>query len=193
MTFIFFLSTSLILFGSYYNYDLPAALASSIDQQGKLFKICLSYAAYSLPNVIVPLLYQPTSSPRSSIIILSALSLVASILFATGVQFNCTSMIFISRLLLGASGKSFGLTLGESLGVSQSQLASLVLDPGLLMMTRSLNICIARLGSVVNDLVSPILAPFTALWIAVIVSIVSFMAAIVSCTFPDQAEEETDV
>lgn len=75
---------------------------------------------------------------------------VGQALFAVGLQGRSSGWALVGRLLLGIGG--------ESLGVAQARITAKWFMGNELALSTGVNLAVARLGSVANDLISPALA-----------------------------------
>jgi MFS family permease len=179
--------TCLMMIGNYYSYDIPAALNSQMDEyMGKpedfetLFS--LLYTVYSVPNVILPFFggyFVDRLGVRTCLFIFATLITAGQLVFAIGLSAKSWPLMFLGRVLFG-----FG---GENLGVANSAILSIWFRGKELAFAFGLNLSIARLGSVFNNLLSPALATSFniqfALWFGVIlcggsVTAVLFIASV---------------
>jgi MFS family permease len=145
---------SSILFGTFYSYDIPAALnvplEKYLDTPNYQYYLQLFYSFYSIPNVILPFFggYLIDSfGDRLLLLVLSTLVALGHALFALGIHLKWYSFMLFGRLLFGVGG--------ESLAVVQSQITSRWFRNKELAFALGWNICVGRLGSVFNDFLSP--------------------------------------
>lgn len=147
-----------MMIGNYYCYDIPAALHTQMDDyfgNPNDFETYFSllYTLYSVPNIILPFFggyFVDVLGSRLCLIIFSCLISAGQILFAFGLSIKSWPLMFIGRIVYG-----FG---GESLGVGNSALLSEWFKGSEIAFAFGLNLSIARLGSVINNNVSPLLA-----------------------------------
>lgn len=148
------------LFGQFYCYDNPSALADQIkshfshrltdDEFAYYFN--LLYTVYSLPNVILPLAFgyvMDRAGIRISIVCLGGVVFLGSLLVALGVYVGSISMMLFGRFIFGLGG--------ESLQVAQSALLYQMFRGEEVAFALGANLSIARAGSVLNDILSPFL------------------------------------
>ena len=150
--------TCVMMIGNYYSYDIPAALNSQLDDYmgdpsdyGSLF--ALLYTVYSVPNCFLPFFggyFIDTLGVRLCLLVFASFICIGAAVFAFGVSIKSWPVMFLGRVLFG-----FG---GESLGVGNSALLSMWFKGKELAFAFGLNLSIARLGSVMNNLVSPVIA-----------------------------------
>ncbi|KAI9597615.1 hypothetical protein BDF19DRAFT_278079 [Syncephalis fuscata] len=159
--------TCISLASSYYVYDLPAALNRPLRSQLNIahdewqYWLAGSYATYALPNVFMPF-YVPhlmnKLGPRYLFILLALLALIGQLCFTTALLPSTTTTTTTKHnsLLLLLGGR-FLLGLGvESLGVAQSSLTcQWFFSSRRLGLALSLNVVMARMGAILNDITSP--------------------------------------
>ncbi|KAI8609260.1 major facilitator superfamily domain-containing protein [Chytriomyces sp. MP71] len=147
----------LLLFGNYYAYDNPAALNRQLMAHLQLdyatwqYYLNLLYVVYSIPNMFLPYFGgRLVDSLGSRVLLLySLLSVSGQILYAAGVHARATGTMMLGRFLFGVGG--------ESVVVVQGCLMASVFEGRRLSFALSLNLCVSRLGSVANAILSPIL------------------------------------
>lgn len=201
------------LFGSYYVYDIPAATEvpfsqymeggnatstddDSDDSSGSAsdfsFRFNLLYSVYSWPNVVLPFLGGFISDKlgvRLMMVVFLALITLGQFITAFGSTLTGDAAwytMFVGRTVFG-----FG---GESLSVAQSALIAQWFSGKELAMALGLNLALARVGSVVNDVVSAQLAGnylhvYYAYWAGAFVCCVSLTTGVL-CYFVDQRAED---
>ncbi|EGF82978.1 hypothetical protein BATDEDRAFT_21253 [Batrachochytrium dendrobatidis JAM81] len=191
-------SLALVLVGNYYIYDIPTALnrqlnaAMGVDKKQWQFSLAQSYSFYTLPNIIMPFVSSILVDRIGShwaLVILSLCTISGSIVFAAGVYMQDMFVFLAGRFILGLAG--------ESLGVAQARLTCRWFGGPELAFALGINLSTARLGSVLNDLLTPTFAmlPTTmyngilvgehastqfAVFIGVFVSFCSTLAAIIA-------------
>mmetsp|Transcript_32342 Transcript_32342/g.59033 ORF Transcript_32342/g.59033 Transcript_32342/m.59033 type:complete len:461 (+) Transcript_32342:81-1463(+) len=155
--------TCLGLFGQFYAFDNPSAL----NEQLKLHMATLSpatsekydyyfnllYSVYSLPNVALPLLMGMAVDKcgcRRLICFLGCCVVMGHVLFATGVHKGSWTWMIAGRVLFGIGG--------ESMQVAQNCLLFRWFKGNEVAFALGLNLSIARSGSVLNDVLSPLAA-----------------------------------
>lgn len=155
--FILFLTCTMMI-GNYYCYDIPAALNSQMDDyMGKpsdfatLFS--LLYTVYSVPNVILPFFggyFIDSWGVRICMLIFVLCITAGQVVFALGLSLKSWPLMFLGRVIYGLGG--------ENIGVANSAILSVWFEGKELAFAFGLNLSIARLGSVINNLVSPAIA-----------------------------------
>jgi len=146
-----------IMFGNYYAYDNPSALNRQLglwmaDGNDAVFeyKLSLLYTVYSAPNVILPFFIGKALDRLSSRYFLIGLSLAVCLgqsVFAIGIAIRSWPIMFLGRFIFGLGG--------ESLAVAQSRLVTEWFMGHELSLALGLNLSIARIGTVVNNNMSP--------------------------------------
>eukprot|EP00551_Chaetoceros_affinis_P008642 CAMPEP_0203682220 /NCGR_PEP_ID=MMETSP0090-20130426/45111_1 /ASSEMBLY_ACC=CAM_ASM_001088 /TAXON_ID=426623 /ORGANISM="Chaetoceros affinis, Strain CCMP159" /LENGTH=579 /DNA_ID=CAMNT_0050551047 /DNA_START=56 /DNA_END=1795 /DNA_ORIENTATION=+ len=170
--------------GVYYSFDIPAALhqqlkdymaKNSSDDDNYAVKFNLLYSVYSIPNIILPFIggtiVDKLTAHHSAMIFVS-LTLIGQILFAIGAQIKSWNVMLLGRVFYG-----FG---GESITVATSTLTSIWFQGKELALAFGINLAVSRMGSVLNNWISPSIAnsvstPF-AIWFGVGMNFVSVMS-----------------
>jgi nitrate/nitrite transporter NarK len=149
-----------IMFGNYYAFDNPSALNRQLrawmpHTSNAEFEYRLSslYTIYSAPNIFLPFLVGRALDrlgSRSFLIALSILVCAGQLIFALGATVKSWPWMMIGRLIFGLGG--------ESLAVAQSRLVTEWFLGRELGLAIGLNLSIARIGTVVNNNISPRIA-----------------------------------
>ncbi|KAG0371816.1 hypothetical protein BGX24_001123, partial [Mortierella sp. AD032] len=171
----------LVLFGNYYAFDNPAALNQPLQEYMQMsddtyaYFLNILYTSYSLPNIVLPWLGGYASDVfghRRLLISLSATVAFGHFVVCLGVERRSVPAMVIGRVLFGA---------GESLAVAQSAITVKYFQGKELAMALGINLCIARLGSVLNDILTPYIwsrsSVPAAFWGGLVSCILSFMTA----------------
>lgn len=147
-----------ILMGNYYCYDIPAAIKTQLeDYMGNpgdyetLFS--LLYTVYSIPNIFLPFFggfFIDKLGARKCLIVFAVALTIGQTIFAFGVSIKSWPIMFLGRVVYG-----FG---GESIGVGNSAILADWFAGKELAFAFGINLSMARLGSVINNLLSPALA-----------------------------------
>jgi MFS family permease len=184
--------TCTMMIGNYYCYDIPAALNSQMDDYfGKpddyatLFS--LLYTVYSIPNVILPFFggyFVDKLGVRMCLIIFALLITLGQFIFAIGLSAKSWPIMFLGRVVYG-----FG---GENLGVANSAVLSIWFEGKELALAFGLNLSIARLGSVINNLVSPILANGINIQFALWFGVILCGGSVASCILISSIDKHLD-
>lgn len=179
---ILFLTCAMMI-GNYYTYDNPAALKTQIDDYmgnpddfETLYN--LLYTVYSIPNVILPFFggyFVDTWGVRVCLIIFCVLIFTGQIVFAIGLEAKSWPLMYVGRIIFGMGG--------ESLSVGNSAILADWFEGKELAFAFGLNLSIARLGSVINNLVSPAIANSIglvfALWFSAILCGISVICSLI--------------
>jgi len=150
--------TCVMMIGNYYCYDIPAALHSQMDDYfGKPddFETYFSllYTVYSVPNVILPFFggyFTDRFGARICLVVFCTFITLGQLVFAIGVSMKSWPIMLLARVIYGIGG--------ESMGVANSAILSEWFKGKELAFAFGINLSISRLGSVINNLVSPTLA-----------------------------------
>ncbi|KAF9291300.1 hypothetical protein BGZ88_006946 [Linnemannia elongata] len=171
----------LVLFGNYYAFDNPAALNQPLQEYMGMsddtyaYFLNILYTSYSLPNIVLPWLGGYASDVfghRRLLILLSSIVAFGHFVVCLGVERRNVPAMVLGRVLFGA---------GESLAVAQSAITVKYFQGKELAMALGVNLCIARLGSVLNDILTPYIWSRSnvpaAFWGGFVSCIISFMTA----------------
>ncbi|KAI8360280.1 major facilitator superfamily domain-containing protein [Mortierella sp. GBAus27b] len=174
-------SACLVMFGNYYAFDNPASLNQPLQEYMQMsddsyaYFINILYTAYSLPNIVLPWLGGYASDKfghRRMLLSLSAMVALGHLVVCLGVERRHVPAMILGRVLFGA---------GESLAVTQSAITVKHFRGRELAMALGINLCIARLGSVLNDVLTPYIwlqtSVPTAFWGGFVSCVLSFMTA----------------
>jgi MFS family permease len=198
------------LVGSYYSYDIPSATITAMESAfggnatastdddgggggGDTFSVNfnLLYSVYSWPNVVLPFLGGYLSDRlgvRLMLLVFLGFISLGQVVFALGASLQGDSawhVMWAGRTIFG-----FG---GESLSVAQSALIASWFAGKELAFALGLNLALARLGSVINDLVSVAVANndsvAAAFWVGAIVCGVSLAAGLATYLLDERSED----
>ncbi|KAI9297975.1 MFS general substrate transporter [Neoconidiobolus thromboides FSU 785] len=156
---LFLILSALCFTGNYYAYDLPAALNLQIkdilksENQEWQVQLALFYSLYSLPNVVLPFFmarYVDKLGSKNSLIIFCFMVMVGQYLFSYGLEKHHFNLMLFGRLMVGLGG--------ESIGIAQARLTCHWFEQDELGLALTINLGIARLGSVLSDILSPYIA-----------------------------------
>ena len=153
--------TSLLMSCNYYCYDTPAALYKPLSnafwrEPAFEYYFNLLYSVYSIPNIVLPLvggLLVDKVGLYFSLNLFSAFILAGQAVFAAGCSIGSLQVMLLGRFLFGLGG--------ESISVAQSALIERWFQQGELALALGLCLSVARLGSVVNNALSPYIAYVT--------------------------------
>ncbi|KAI9356236.1 major facilitator superfamily domain-containing protein [Zopfochytrium polystomum] len=185
---IILLLSCFLLFGNFYAYDNPAALNKPLQEflnhhyDRWQYELNLLYSVYSFPNMFLPLIggqLVDRFDTRKVLLAFSACVCIGQTLFAVGVSIRSYSVMVFGRILFGIGG--------ESVSVVQSSVTTSWFKGKELAFALGLNICISRLGSVANAILSPRIAKSVgtpaAVWAGTLACYISFLCAVVLCLF----------
>lgn len=159
--------------------DNPAALKSKLEKELDMNSIQfnLLYSVYSFPNIILAFFGGALVDRFGTNITLISFVTIITIgqgVFALAVQTQDYGLALAGRAIFGLGG--------ESLAVAQTTLMALWFKGKEVALAMGLNLSVARLGSVINDNVSPALASKysteAAVWFGVFVCAFSLLCAV---------------
>jgi len=138
--------------------DIPSALHQQLkDYMPKdpnfEYKFNLLYTLYSLPNIILPFFggnLVDRFSASICLIMFFTFTFLGQFLFAVGVAMKNWHMMLLGRLVIGLGG--------ENLSVAQSALIAGWFSGKELAFSFGVGLAISRLGSVLNNITSPMVA-----------------------------------
>ncbi|KAG0011022.1 hypothetical protein BGZ81_002434 [Podila clonocystis] len=170
-----------VMFGNYYAFDNPASLNQPLQEYMGMsddryaYFLNILYTSYSLPNIVLPWLGGYASDRfghRKLLLSLSATVAFGHMVVCLGVQYKHVPAMILGRVLFGA---------GESLAVAQSAITVKYFRGKELAMALGINLCVARLGSVLNDILTPYIWTLSnvpvAFWGGFVSCVLSFMTA----------------
>ncbi|KAF9332285.1 hypothetical protein BG006_004826 [Podila minutissima] len=170
-----------VMFGNYYAFDNPASLNQPLQEYMGMsddryaYFLNILYTSYSLPNIVLPWLGGYASDRfghRKLLLSLSATVAFGHMVVCLGVQYKYVPAMILGRVLFGA---------GESLAVAQSAITVKYFRGKELAMALGINLCVARLGSVLNDILTPYIWTLSnvpvAFWGGFVSCILSFITA----------------
>jgi MFS family permease len=199
------------LVGSYYCYDNPAAIQNSladyfgngdasVDDDGEntdttsfSFRFNLLYSVYSWPNVILPFFGGYLSDRlgvRLMAVVFILLITVGQAVFAFGLTLSPATATPWYVMWTGRTIFGFG---GESLSVAQSAMIAQWFAGRELAFGQAANLAIARIGSVINDVISVQLATrfpvYWALWAGLVVCVLSTITGLWTYYLDERTED----
>eukprot|EP00560_Eucampia_antarctica_P007462 CAMPEP_0197826808 /NCGR_PEP_ID=MMETSP1437-20131217/3707_1 /TAXON_ID=49252 ORGANISM="Eucampia antarctica, Strain CCMP1452" /NCGR_SAMPLE_ID=MMETSP1437 /ASSEMBLY_ACC=CAM_ASM_001096 /LENGTH=556 /DNA_ID=CAMNT_0043427397 /DNA_START=255 /DNA_END=1925 /DNA_ORIENTATION=+ len=168
--------------GNYYSFDIPAALHQQIENYmgpSKHFAtdFNLLYSVYSMPNIILPLfggnIVDRAGAP-ACMVVFAFILFVGQVIFASGTCVRHWSIMLLGRVVYGLGG--------ESISVASSTLASQWFEGKELAFSFGVNLAVSRLGSVINNMISPVIAnaistPF-AMWVGAMINALSILSGL---------------
>ncbi|KAJ3265440.1 hypothetical protein HDU77_005159 [Chytriomyces hyalinus] len=179
------LLAALLQFGNFYAYETPAALNTQLQSHLQMdydeWQIILGllFSAYSVPNMIIPLVggsyVDGVDGPRRVMVVSTLLIVLGQGLFHAGIVTKCVWVSVLGRLVVGIGG--------ETNTIAQTVILSHVFDGDTLLFAMAVCLCVGKLGSIANALISPSVGlqfgVEIALLIATAACVVSFVAAVV--------------
>ncbi|GMI27444.1 hypothetical protein TrCOL_g3605 [Triparma columacea] len=161
-----------MMIGNYYCYDNPSALITQLKttmgEASFARDYNLLYTVYSIPNMALPFFggyFVDKLGAPFCLIIFGSLILSGQVLFAFGTSCTSWPLMWCGRILFGLGG--------ENLTVAQSALLAQWFRGKELALAFGINLSISRLGSVINNFISPAIAEgggtAAALWFGVAV------------------------
>ncbi|KAI9189528.1 hypothetical protein H9P43_000961 [Blastocladiella emersonii ATCC 22665] len=152
-----------IVFGTYYFYDCPGALQTPLREllgtpyEEFTYQLNLLYSAYSLPNLVTPVLggaLFDRLGPRFTVVAFGSLICLGAACFWVGVATRSFALLVLGRVLCGLGG--------ESLEVAGTTITSEWFnESGYLALALGINLSISRIAAAVQDSVSPWIANLT--------------------------------
>lgn len=148
----------LMLIGSYYCFDIPSALKTQLNdymqEPSKQYEtdFALLYTLYAAPNVILPFFggyFVDRFGVGLCLLTFTSLIAVGQVIVAIGFSIKSWPIIFLGRLIFALGG--------ENLIVANSALLADWFKGKELAFAFGINLSIARVGSVVNNVLSPAL------------------------------------
>ncbi|EGC30430.1 hypothetical protein DICPUDRAFT_157851 [Dictyostelium purpureum] len=172
----------LMTLGSYYIYDIPAALQSQIESLYHVDHIQwnLLYSVYSFPNMIVVFFggyfIDNVFGLKKGAIVFCCLVMAGQIIFAVSANTKLFWLALVGRTIFGLGG--------ESLGVAQSTFcASWFKGRSDINLAFAITLAFSRIGSAINFQISPMIYnktnTSTAVWFGAIICGVSFAACVI--------------
>lgn len=147
----------------------------------------LLYTLYSIPNIFLPFfggVLVDRFGARAMLLAFSAAILMGQLVFATGCSLSNFEMMLFGRVVFGIGG--------ESLGVAQGTLVASWFENSELALALGINLSVARLGSVINNELSPLVAQASgvsmALWVGFAMCVVSFFSMVLLIPIDKRAE-----
>ncbi|CAB9499934.1 Major facilitator superfamily domain-containing protein 1 [Seminavis robusta] len=179
-------SVCLVMTAEYYAIDIPAALHQELkdymepaDHDANFeLRFNLLYTVYAMPNIVLPLVggvMVDRWGPSRCMVVYSIFLALGQALFALGLSRHSWTLMLAGRAVFGLGG--------ESICVAFSTLFSEWFDPSERAFAFGTQLAVSRLGSVLNNVVSPKVAhawttPW-ALWVGVIWNAVGVLIAFV--------------
>jgi MFS family permease len=172
-----------VMIGVYYTFDMPAALKTQMESymgSPDNFETYFSllYTIPAFPNIILPFFggyFVDTLGAYKCMVAFISIIATGHVVFAFGLSIKSWPIMFLGRAIFGIGETSNSVA-------NSTILADWFGGGGELALAFGLNLSISRLSSVVNNLVSPILASSAgvvfALWFGAILLACSVGAAV---------------
>lgn len=183
----------LLSIGAYFCYDNPAALESHLTDPHGTFKLShvnysLLYSVYAFPNTILPFFggfLVDKMGVRIGLLFFSFLLTIGQLLIFFGGITTTFPLLLVGRVLFGIGS--------ESLNVTQTTIIAHWFEGSGISFAIGLNIAIARIGSVMNSALTPLLYSlnngyFLPLFIGLLLCVASFLCGVVLCYIDRKAE-----
>ena len=157
--------SSAVLFSTYYCYDNPAALhdqlrdyfvrgSEGISPDAYEVQFNMLYTVYSIPNMVIPIFIGGTLCVRYGAarcaVGFSLIVLFGQIIFACGMSSGSLGIMLLGRFVFGLGG--------ENLSVAVSTILQEWFFGAELGLSMGISLSVSRLGSVLNNIISPALA-----------------------------------
>jgi MFS family permease len=182
----------IMMMGEYYSNDIPAALHNQMDEYfGKpgdfenMF--ALLFTVYAAPSVVLPFFggyFTDTFGGPMCLIVFTTLITIGQTVFAVGLSLKSWPLMYLGRGIFGMGG--------PNMCVASSAILSTYFQGKELAFALGLNLSISRLGSVMNNMVTPVLADKIdiqfALWFGVIFCSCSVVCSLIAYTFDKKVE-----
>jgi MFS family permease len=179
------------MFGNYYAYDNPSALNQPLQKwmslEGSMFNywLGLCYSVYSIPNIILPLMagaWIERHGLNKSLIGLSILNCVGQAVFSFGIGWKSFWVTLLGRFIFGLGG--------ECLAVAQARLVTDWFIGKELALALGMNLSVARVGTIVNNVISAWLYESwgiqTAVWVGFLTCVVSLICSLITIAINDK-------
>ena len=184
----------LLSIGAYFCYDNPAALESHLTDPNGTFKLShvnysLLYSVYAFPNIIFPFFggfFVDKMGVRIGLLFFSLLLTIGQLLIFLGGITTTFPLLLVGRVLFGIGS--------ESLNVTQTTIIAHWFEGSGISFAIGLNIAIARIGSVMNSALTPVLYDlnkgyFLPLFIGLLLCVGSFLCGVVLCYIDKKGED----
>ena len=200
---VFLLLCCFSTLGDYYCFDNVGATHSHLKSQisphlsspsSFEYYYSMLYSLYSFPNLILPFLggiLIDVFGCRIMYIIFAITLVIGQFIFACGSQINSISVMLMGRAIFGIEG--------ESVTICQAAISVKWFFKNSISLPMGLTLTISRLGSVLNDILSPRFSKddnvTNAYWFGLIVCFFSFICTLILCLIDyakDKAMKDID-
>lgn len=174
---------------SFESFDVPAALhqqlkdymSTSGSTQNYAIQFNLLYSVYSVPNIILPFFggsIVDQFGAHYSALLFATLSFLGQLIFAIGTSMQNWTVMFLGRFIYGLGG--------ECISVATCALNATWFEGKELALSFGINLAVSRMGSVINNLISPWVAnekgTAVAIWFGAFMNLVSVLATAGICS-----------
>ena len=195
LRYLFLFLCCISTFGDYYCFDNVGATHSHLKTQLHLprekfeYYYSLLYSVYSFPNIILPFiggLLIALLGLRVMYVVFGVSIIFGQFIFAFGSQWESITLMLIGRVIFGIGG--------ESINICQTAMIVKWYFKSEISFPLGISLTVSRLGSVLNDVLSPRIAndddATNAYWFGLMLCILSFVAIIILCMI-DYAKDQT--
>ena len=191
---VILLLSCFMLLGSYWCFDTPSALKGQIqdymgDDENFETNFALMYTLYAAPNTIIPLFggfLVDTIGVCPSLLACTALLTLGQIVVAIGFTSRAWSIILLGRFIFALGG--------ENLIVASSALLADWFIGAELAFSFGINLSIARVGGVANNVLSPYFTQkysiLVAFWVGSLICGISVVSVILAWPIDAAFDEE---
>lgn len=182
-----------MLLGSRYCFELPAALKDSLGEKLSAYISLEEYefffnsflSIYSLPNILLPFLNGyliDRFGYKIMVLVCSAITALGHTIFAAGLQGSQFKLMIFGRFVFGIGS--------ESVLVAQYSLLTRYFSGQELSLAMTLSSTMSTLGNVLNMLLTPRIAAYLsmeiAVWVGVLLCLVGLTCMIIVIVFLDK-------
>ena len=182
---VFLLLCCVSTFGDYYCFDNVGATHEHLKSQFKFlnnfeYYFSLLYSLYSFPNVLLPFIggmFITVFGNRTMYVIFNMCIIFGQFMFVIGSQMKSITLMIFGRIVFGIGG--------ESINICQTAMIVKWFYKNSISLPLGLTLTVSRLGSVLNDVLSPKIAKENdatpAYWFGLLLCVISFIASVVLC------------
>ena len=172
-------------FGDYYCFDNVGATHEHLKSQFASlnnfeYYFSLLYSLYSFPNILLPFIggmFITVFGNRVMYLIFSVCIIFGQFMFVVGSQMKSITLMIVGRIVFGVGG--------ESINICQTAMIVKWFYKNSISLPLGLTLTASRLGSVLNDVLSPKIArendATPAYWFGLLLCVISFIASVVLC------------
>ena len=182
---VFLLLCCVSTFGDYYCFDNVGATHEHLKSQFMFlnnfeYYFSLLYSLYSFPNVVLPFIggmFITMFGNRMMYVVFGVCIIFGQFMFVIGSQMKSIMIMIVGRIVFGVGG--------ESINICQTAMIVKWFNKNSISLPLGLTLTVSRLGSVLNDVLSPKIArendATPAYWFGLVLCIISFIASVVVC------------